>query len=195
MLAPLAFATSLSVKRARWPLGVLAWVVVAWPGSARAEAPRDPAARVAEIAAQPDAKVVAEPLANAKRAIERARGARDVGDEPHAHLIDDIARLWTKVAEQIIRASRLEADAKKLALEAQEVDEQVERARALLTETQSRHGQAVAELERLGGKASEIGGGVLATPPAPLAPKTAPNPKTPDPKATPAPSPPKAPTP
>jgi chromosome segregation ATPase len=154
------------------------------PAVAGAEAPSDPAARVAEIAAQPDAKVVAEPLESARDAAQRARGAREAGDEPHAHMIDEIARLWTRVAEHILRASRLEAEAKEIAREAQRVERQVERARALLTETQSRHGQAMAELERLGGKAGEIGGGVLATPP----PVTAPAPppvKSPAPTPTP----------
>lgn len=149
---------------------LLAPLVALVPAAGRAEAPPpDAAAAVARVEVEPDASVVREPLDKAKKAIERARGARDAGDVQHSHMIDDIARLWVKVAEQLIRATRFEAETKKVSDETRALEVQVERARALLTETQSRHGRAVAELEQLEGKAKVVGGGVLAPSPAPPA--------------------------
>lgn len=101
------------------------------------------------------AKVVAEPLGQAKRALERAHGARMAGDREHARLLDGLALEWAETARDLARAVATEDAALATARKAREVEVQVERARALLEETQARRGRAAAELERAEADARE----------------------------------------
>lgn len=95
------------------------------------------------------AKVIAEPLRQARAALERARGARVSGDVRHARMFDAVALEWAETARDLERAAAAEAVASTSAGQAREVGTKVERARTLLSETQARRGHAAAELERL----------------------------------------------
>ncbi|WP_437533042.1 hypothetical protein WME79_05850 [Sorangium sp. So ce726] len=117
------------------------------------------APRVEPIAARASApiaaKVVAEPMAQAKRALQRAHGARAAGDAAHARQLDAVALEWAETARTLLRAAAAEAAAVDAAKRAREVETKLERARALLEETQARRGRAAAELDRLEAEARE----------------------------------------
>jgi hypothetical protein len=93
-------------------------------------------------------KVVAEDIEQAKKALERAHGARASGDVAHARLLDGLALEWAESARDLLRASAAEQAANASADKAREASVRAERARALLEETQARRGRAEAELER-----------------------------------------------
>ncbi|CAN91232.1 hypothetical protein predicted by Glimmer/Critica [Sorangium cellulosum So ce56] len=101
------------------------------------------------------AKVVAEPMAHAKRALQRAHGARAAGDATNARRLDAVALEWAEAARTLLRAAAAEAAAVEAAKRAREVETKLERARALLEETQARRGRAAAELERIEAEARE----------------------------------------
>jgi hypothetical protein len=100
-------------------------------------------------------KVVAEPLRHAKKALERANGARTSGDTAHARMLDGLALEWAETARDLLRAAAAEKEALATAKRAREIGVQVERARALLEETQARRGRAAADLERAEAEAKE----------------------------------------
>lgn len=93
-------------------------------------------------------KVVADASANARKALERAHGARSSGDTSHAKQLDGLALEWAETARDLLRAADAEQAATAVADKAREATLQVERARALLEETQARRGRAEAEQER-----------------------------------------------
>lgn len=101
------------------------------------------------------AKVVEAPLASAKKALERAHGARTAGDPAHARMLDGLALEWAETARELERAAAAEDTAQSSAKVARDVATQVERARTLLEETQSRKGRAAAELEKAEADAKE----------------------------------------
>jgi hypothetical protein len=100
-------------------------------------------------------KVVAEPLRHARKALERANGARTAGDTAHARMLDGLALEWAETARDLLRAAAAEKEALATAKKAREIGVQVERARALLEETQARRGRAAADLERAEAEAKE----------------------------------------
>lgn len=93
-------------------------------------------------------KAVADAITRAKKALERAHGARASGDVPHARVLDGLALEWAETARDLLRAAETEQSAAAVAEKAKEASTQAERARALLEETQARRGRAEAELER-----------------------------------------------
>lgn len=95
------------------------------------------------------ARVVAEPLKNAKRALERAHGARTSGDQAHARMLDGLALEWAETARELDRAAAAEQVALAIGKRAHDVSTKADRARALLEETQARRGRAAAELEKV----------------------------------------------
>ena len=101
--------------------------------------------------AQGDAarKVVAEPVQAARKSLERAHGARVSGDAAHARMLEGLALEWAETARDLQRGATAEGSAIQLAKKARSVATQVDRARALLSETQDRRGRAAAELERV----------------------------------------------
>jgi hypothetical protein len=118
----------------------------------------DEAARGADASrarADVAAKVVAEPVEQAKRALARAHGARAAGDAAHARRLDALALEWAETAQVLLRASAAEAAAIETARRAREVGTRLDRARTLLEETQARRGRAAAELERVETEARE----------------------------------------
>lgn len=105
------------------------------------------------------AKVVAEPIKSAKRALERAHGARTAGDEAHARMLDGLALEWAEAARELDRAAAAERVATATSQKANDVRTQAERARALLEETQARRGRAAAELQKAEADAKEAARG------------------------------------
>lgn len=93
-------------------------------------------------------KAVADAVTRAKKALERAHGARASGDVAHARMLDGLALEWAENARDLLRAAEAEKAATSVAEKAKEASTQAERARALLEETQARRGRAEAELER-----------------------------------------------
>lgn len=94
-------------------------------------------------------RVIATAVEATRRALERAHGARSSGDEPHALLLDGLATEHAGTARDLQRAAEIEARAFDSAREASEIATKLERARALLEETQADRGRAKAELERV----------------------------------------------
>jgi hypothetical protein len=101
------------------------------------------------------AAVVAAPIATAKKSIERAHGALAASDPPHARMLWGLALSWAETARDLERASAAEQVAATTAKSANDAATKVERARALLEETQARRERAAAELAKLEGEAKE----------------------------------------
>jgi len=107
---------------------------------------------LASMAATSDSSMQAvtrAPVDEAKRALERADGARRAGDVHHAELLEGLGREWAETARDLVRAVSVEADAGALEMAAAEAGVGAERARALLEEAIARRGRAEAELEKL----------------------------------------------
>jgi hypothetical protein len=111
--------------------------------------------QVQSRAADARAAVNHEPIESAKRALQRAHGARSAGDTSHARMLDALALQWAEMARDLERAATVEATASTTGKQAKEAAAQVERARALLEETQARRGRAEAELQRVEVQARE----------------------------------------
>lgn len=121
-------------------------LVLASESGDRAEAER----LVAELAAQTDAAEIAKnELSNARRALERAKGARDAKDALHGEQLERLARVWAETARDTVRASHTETEASALQTQSMEGKAKLERDRVLLEETISRRGRAEVELKRV----------------------------------------------
>jgi len=101
------------------------------------------------------AAVVAEPVKQARKALERAHGARTAGDTSHARLLDALALEWAQTAETLTRAVKSEEAAAGSQKQAQTTATQLDRGRTLLAESQARKGRAEAELARAEAEAKE----------------------------------------
>jgi hypothetical protein len=112
--------------------------------------------------ASSDVAPVLAPAEAARRALERATGARNAKDVRHAEMLEGLAREWAETARDVLRAASVEADAGALELAAADAGLRAERARALLEESIARRGRAEAELEKLTADA-----GLLPTKPPP----------------------------
>ncbi|MEZ4294621.1 MAG: hypothetical protein R3B70_06570 [Polyangiaceae bacterium] len=99
--------------------------------------------------------VVAEPVKQARKALERAHGARTAGDTTHARLLDALALEWAHTAEMLARAAASEEAALAAQKKAHDAGTQLERGRTLLEETQARKGRAEAELARVEAEARQ----------------------------------------
>jgi hypothetical protein len=105
------------------------------------------------------ARVTAEPIKAANRALERAHGARVAGDEPHGRMLEGLALEWAETARDLDRGSAAERVAQTIGQKAYEVQTRAERARALLEETQARRGRAAAELAHVEAEARDAAHG------------------------------------
>lgn len=124
----------------------------------------DPRPVIEELEAdEANRKVIEEPLANAKHALERAGQAASTGDQRVPPMLRALAMEWATTARDVLRAAAAEAEAMAAAKKAAEVRTKVDRARALLAETQARRGTARAELERLKKESGRHGRDVDAT--------------------------------
>ena len=130
---------------------------VALGSSALAEQPSDKAVAEQILASaassSADAALARAPLDEAKKALDRALGARRSGDVPHAEHLEGLAREWAETARDLGRAIAIEADAGALESSASQAGLRAERARALLEEAIARRGRAEAELEKLSANA------------------------------------------
>jgi hypothetical protein len=99
--------------------------------------------------------IIAEPVKQARKALERAHGARTGGDTSHARLLDALALEWAKTAETLSRAAKSEEGAATAQKQAQDATTQLDRSRTLLEETQARKGRAEAELARAQAEANQ----------------------------------------
>jgi len=89
------------------------------------------------------------PFTEARRALDRARGARASADEPHAALLDRLAGEWLRLGSATLRAVRAENAARAATARTAELRTKLERGRALLAEDQARQGRLQAEVRRL----------------------------------------------
>jgi len=127
--------------------------------------------------------VVAEPVKQAKKALERAHGARTAGDTAHARMLDALALEWAQTAETLTRAAKSEEGASAAQKQAQATATQLERGRTLLEETQARRGRVEAELARAEADAKQAADDAKAAEQARLTGKKGKDPKAKDPKA------------
>jgi hypothetical protein len=122
------------------------------PALAETKSPQaDTRATLQEVEARKaDAAIAAEPIASAKKALDRSKSARDAGDRTGATLLARLAREWASLARSLLRA--VDAERKADALEERLADTETKavRARALLEETLARRGRAQEELRRIG---------------------------------------------
>jgi hypothetical protein len=112
--------------------------------------------------ASSDRLIARSPLEEARRALDRAAGARRSGDIRHAELLEGLAREYAETARDVVRAALLEADAGALEMAAADAGLRAERARALLEESIARRGRAEADLGKL-----SADGGLFPTKPPP----------------------------
>jgi hypothetical protein len=127
--------------------------------------------------------LTAEPVLAAKRALERANGARLTGDARQGELLEGLAREWAETARDLVRAAKAESEAAELETRAAQAGLRAERQRALLEEAIARRGRAEAELDKVWPDA----GFANARPPASSPPGI--HSKPPAPSRTPAPAP------
>lgn len=134
------------MKRA-WPLVVAAATLL--PGLARADGDRAEAESILQTVEQsPDVASAAQPIAAARKALERARSARDAGDAKHAEMLEGLARTWAETARGVTAAAHAEADSVALQQSVESTRAQIDRERTLVEETLSRRGRAEVELRR-----------------------------------------------
>lgn len=101
------------------------------------------------IAADPQQKkLTAQPLAQARQALERASDARKAGDADHARLLDELALEWAQTAGDLVHTSKLEQESAKLEKEASEVEAKAVRALAIIEEAVARRGRVQQELDQ-----------------------------------------------
>ncbi len=93
--------------------------------------------------------LVAEPLAKAKAALERARRFRAAGDEPRAKAADALATTWVEAARETVKAQETEAHAEAEVARVADAGRLVERERALVEEAMMQNGRLRAQLDGL----------------------------------------------
>jgi hypothetical protein len=86
-------------------------------------------------------ELIAQPIDDAVRAANRARGARAAGDKVHGAVLDKLATQWANTAKAVLRAVAAEQAATLVATRLREFSTKVKRAEALLTEQQARLGR------------------------------------------------------
>jgi septal ring factor EnvC (AmiA/AmiB activator) len=137
--------------RALGPIGLTA-VVGLWLGSAGAGKDNSSGVSAAIAALKTSASAsanVADPLARAEDALERASDVRRTGDTQHATLLEGLAREWVETAQTFNRAQRSESKASELERNTADLEAKVTRARTLLEETVARRGRVRAALDAL----------------------------------------------
>lgn len=135
------------------PIALLAGVGLfgAGPSVAQTVSTRDgPQTLLAELRANPRARsVAARFIAEADRALSRARNARASGDTRRARLLEAVAGQWAVSARDLARADAEEQATTKLERRLLAAQEGRLRAYALLEETMARVGRARAALDKL----------------------------------------------
>jgi colicin import membrane protein len=114
-------------------------------GAAEAEA------AIKALSSTPEArKLAAEPLQQARRALQRARDAERAEDQRHAAMLDDLGTEWVGVAEAVVRSAGIERRADQIQKQVAEAETRIVRAKALLEETVARRARAEQKLRALG---------------------------------------------
>jgi hypothetical protein len=135
------------VKRARLQaaLALATLSSVGLPGLARAAGP-DPAAEAQRLVTLLDAPatraIVADPLAKAKAAQQRAQSARGSGDLHHAPELDTLALTWAQVADDLVRTAAAEKQLADLQKQVSDLEQKAVRTQALIEQTIARRGRA-----------------------------------------------------
>jgi hypothetical protein len=86
--------------------------------------------------------IVAEPLAKAKAAQQRAQSARGSGDLQHATELDALALTWARVADDLVRTADAEKKLSELQKQVSELEQKAVRTQALIEQTIARRGRA-----------------------------------------------------
>jgi hypothetical protein len=98
------------------------------------------------------ASVTADPVKQARFALERATRMRDANDEARARIAEGLGLRWAEVARDAVRAADAEQAANEVRLAANDAGARAERERALLEEAIGRQGRLHAELDALQSK-------------------------------------------
>jgi hypothetical protein len=155
------------VKRARLKaaltLATLSFLGVLGSGKLAFAAGPDPAAEAQRLVTLLDApatrSVVADPLAKAKAAEQRAQNARGAGDLRHATELDALALTWAQVADDLVRTAAAEKTLSDLQKQVSDLEQKAVRTQALIEQTIARRGRA--ELNLTNAEASKPGAGKL----------------------------------
>ena len=114
-------------------------------GLAHAAGP-DPAAAAQRLLTLLDAPatriLVADPLAKAKAAQQRAQNARGSGDLRHSTELDQLALTWAQVAEDLVRTAAAEKQLSEVQKQVSELEQKAVRTQALIEQTIARRGRA-----------------------------------------------------
>jgi hypothetical protein len=135
------------VKRARLQaaLALVTFSVFGPSGLAQAAGP-DPGAEAQRLVTLLDAPatrtIVADPLAKAKAAQQRAQSARGSGDLRHATELDALALTWAQVAEDLVRTAAAEKQLAELQKQVTDLEQKTVRTQALIEQTIARRGRA-----------------------------------------------------
>lgn len=125
----------------------------------------------------PPSSAAARPIAEARRALERAESARGAGDLENAKLLEGLAREFAEVAQDVARAVEAEADAGSLQRSVADASVRAERLRAMIDELTIRKARTQGELrlliEQADAGASPTGSGRGAQRLGPIAPPRA----------------------
>ncbi len=127
----------------------VAWTVSAAPGQS------DRALTTSilhQVASAPSASPVARPIAQARKALDRAQDARASGDEVHAVMLEGLALEWAELAQDILRASDAERAVDTSQAAAASASIRVQRSRAMLEELAARKARASAQMQELASK-------------------------------------------
>jgi hypothetical protein len=135
------------VKRARLSAALaLAALSIFGSGKVALAAGPDPAAAAQRLVTLLDAPatraVVADPLAKAKAAQQRAQNARSSGDLHHSTQLDALALTWAQVADDLVRTAAAEKQLSELQKQVSDLEQKAVRTQALIEQTIARRGRA-----------------------------------------------------
>jgi hypothetical protein len=115
-------------------------------GKSALAADPDPAAEAQRLLTKLDTpetrSVVADPVAKAKAAQQRAQNARGAGDLQHATELDTLALTWAQVADDLVRAAAAEKQLADLQKSVTDLEQKAVRTQALIEQTIARRGRA-----------------------------------------------------
>ena len=135
------------MKRARLQAALaLATLSVLASGTLAQAAGPDPAAEAQRLVTLLDVPatraLVADPLAKAKAAQQRAQSARGSGDLHHATELDALALTWAQVADDLVRTAAAEKKLAELQKQVTDLEQKAVRTQALIEQTIARRGRA-----------------------------------------------------
>jgi hypothetical protein len=112
--------------------------------------PRAIEQRLTALESKPEHKpLIAEPAASVRKTLERVKNAHAVGDVPFALELGALAKDYTDVAADVIRATELEQELAKVQAQLTEVEQKRRRTETLIEETVAHRERTKQELLRL----------------------------------------------